>query len=257
MLAIRVFPTLLYRDNGLWKGVNFRNHRYIGDVLNAIRIYNLNEVDELALLDIGASDEGRCISPELVEKISSECMMPLSVGGGISTQEQAEKLLASGAEKLVLCSHIFDNKNLITDIANVSGAQSVVVSVDVRHERGKYRVYRRNGREHVDVDFRDHLKQVEQAGAGEILINSIDRDGTCEGYDLELIKLVSSTVSIPVIALGGAWELSHLGRAVSSGASAITAGSMFVYYGRRRAVLINFPERTELEAALQGVEEGV
>ncbi len=252
MIATRVFPTLLYRDKGLYKGVRFKDHRYVGDVLNAIRIYNLQKVDELCVLDIGATEAGRCISPELVEHISSECMMPLSVGGGVSSLAQARELLTAGAEKLILCSHAVDNPNLVRDIAETSGAQSVVVSIDTRRTPDGYRVFTHNGTRETRHSPVALAREMQAAGAGEILINSIDRDGTQEGYDTDLIRDVVRAVDTPIIALGGAWTLQHMREAVEAGASAVTAGSMFVFFGRRRAVLVHFPDQRELREALAG-----
>ena len=176
-------------------------------------------------------------------------MMPLAVGGGIKTMKHAQNLLASGAEKLILCSHVFDNPSLITDISKTSGAQSVVVSVDVRRVGDRYRVFSQNGTRDEELDPISHAKAVEQAGAGEIFLNSIDHDGMHKGYNLDLIGEISGAVSIPVIAMGGAWELEHFPKAVDAGASALSAGSMFVFYGRREAVLVHFPDKDELRAA--------
>jgi cyclase len=248
MLGVRVFPTLLYRGGGLCKGINFQDHRYVGDILNAIRIFNLCEVDELAVLDIGATQEGRSIAPELVLKISTECMMPLAVGGGIRRADEAKLLLANGAEKIILDSHVFENLDLVREINETSGSQSVVVSIDVKRTADGDRVFSRNGTRDQGIHPVAWATRLEEAGCGELLINSIDRDGTGTGYDLKLIQEVTKAVNIPVIALGGAGTLDHMKAAVDAGASAVTAGSMFVFFGRRRAVLINFPERAELQA---------
>ncbi len=251
MLNVRIYPTLLFRGNGLWKGVKFGDHRYIGDVMNAIRIFNLYRVDEITVLDIGATAEGRCISPRLVEKVSRECMMPLSVGGGIGDAAQARDLLSSGAEKVVLNTHLFADIALIDRIAGASGAQSVVAAVDVRLLDGQYVVFSRNGDTRQPTPALEWVRRLEEAGCGEILINSIDRDGTRQGYDIDLVKAVCAAVKVPVIAMGGASTVEHLREAAAAGASALTAGSMFVFYGRRQAVLINFPEPEELESVQQ------
>ena len=252
MQQIRVFPTLLYQGRGLYKGVNFKDHTYLGDVLNAARIYNDGEVDELCLLDIGARAEGRCISPNLVDKVATECMMPLSVGGGIDTLDQARSMMDSGAEKVVLNSIVFSNPQVITDIANQLGAQAVVVSVDACFEDGEYKLYSHNACQRQAQSLVDHVCEIERRGAGEILITSISHEGCREGYDVDLIERVSEAVSVPVIAKGGAGKLEHLKSASDAGAHALTSGSMFVFYGRRRAVLVNFPARIQLDAALEG-----
>lgn len=253
MQRVRVFPTLLYRGRGLCKGVNFQNHTYLGDVLNATRIYNDGEVDELCLLDIGAREEGRCISSALVNKVASECMMPLSVGGGIETLDHVKEMMDSGAEKVVLNSVTYHDPKVVTEIANKFGNQSIVVSIDVKKENGSYRLYSKNGQFLENADLITHVKDMELRGAGELLITSIDHEGRREGYDTALIKLVAGAVSVPVIANGGAGRLEHFKPAIDAGAHALTSGSMFVFYGRRRAVLVNFPTRIRLDAALEGV----
>ncbi len=252
MQQVRVFPTLLYKGRGIYKGVNFDDHTYLGDVLNATRIYNDCEVDELCLLDIGARSEGRCISPDLVDKVATECMMPLAVGGGIDTLEQAKSLFDSGAEKIVVNSAAFISPELISDIAGLYGNQAVVASVDVKKTDDSYSIFSNNGKSVQETPLLDHVKNMEALGAGEILLTSIDKEGTRTGYDTELIKYVSDIISIPVIANGGAATLEHLKPAMDAGAHALTSGSMFVFHGRRRAVLVNFPQRFVIDEALQG-----
>jgi cyclase len=252
MQQVRVFPTLLYRGRGLYKGVNFQDHTYLGDVLNATRIYNDSEVDELCLLDIGARAEGRCISAALVNKVATECLMPLAVGGGISSLDHASEMMDSGAEKIVINSEVYENPDLVSQIAGRFGNQAVVISIDAKRSPDGYALYSHNATHAQGKDLLAHAKQMEEAGAGEILITSIDQEGHREGYDLDLITLVSKAVSVPVIANGGAGKLEHLKPAIDAGAHALTSGSMFVFYGRRRAVLVNFPSRGELDAALSG-----
>ncbi|GLQ21965.1 HisA/HisF-related TIM barrel protein [Algimonas porphyrae] len=253
MQQVRVFPTLLYRGRGIYKGVGFDDHTYLGDVLNATRIYNDAEVDELSLLDIGARAEGRAISPKLVDKVATECMMPLSAGGGIDRLDQAKAVMDNGAEKVVLNTATFTNPGLVTDVADQYGNQAVVASVDAKSDgQGGYSVYSTNAKTPEAVDLIDHVREMESRGAGELLITSIDREGRREGYDTDLIKAVADAVSIPVIANGGAGGLGHFKPAIDAGAHALTAGSMFVFYGRRRAVLVNYPTRLRLNAALDG-----
>lgn len=249
MLQTRVFPTLLFRGEGLWKGTRFADHKYVGDALNAVRIYTTKQVDELVLLDIGADDEGRCISPDLVQRVAMECMMPLTVGGGVRTVEQARDLMQAGAEKVSLNSHA--DPALVAEIAAQFGSQAVVVSIDAKAKGpAQWEVVIHGARHGTGRDPVAFAREMETAGAGEILLTAVDREGTGQGYDTELIRQVAGAVGIPVIANGGAGTLDHLKAALDAGATALTAGSMFVFHGRRRAVLINFPTKAELEKVL-------
>lgn len=255
MLSTRVIPTLLVDGQRLVKGIHFKSHRYVGDPLNAIRIFNEKEVDELMLLDITATRRRTTISPDLVKRVSTECLMPITVGGGVNSVACAKDLLNLGAEKICLGSAIYENPVLVTQIADAFGSQSVICSLDVkRHWRGGYHVYSHSGYTKLCRNPVEVAIQVEDLGAGEILLNSIDRDGTHDGYDIDLIQRVANAVKIPVIALGGAGNLTHFAPAIRSGATALAAGSFFVFHGRRRAVLINYPCRREIDAALSGSE---
>lgn len=251
MLQTRVFPILLFRDEGLYKGTGFADHKYVGDVVNAVRIFTSKQIDEIVLLDIGATAQGGSISSDLVRKVSTECLMPLTVGGGISCLETAKNLMGSGAEKITLNSHGLNNPKLVEEIASVFGNQSVVISIDAKRIQTGWDVLTHCGTRGFGSDPVSLAKQMENAGAGEILLTSIDREGSGSGYDLELISQVSAAVSIPVIANGGAGNLSHLKEGLNAGATALAAGSMFVFHGRRRAVLINFPSKAELEQTLK------
>jgi cyclase len=250
MLKTRVMPCLLLRNRGLVKTVQFKNPSYVGDPINTIRIFNEKEVDELILLDITATPENKSVNFQVVSEVASECFMPLTYGGGVRDLETAKELFSLGVEKVALNASACDRPEFISTLANRFGNQSIVVSIDVKKGLfGKYSVYTRSGRTATGMNPVDWAQHVEQAGAGEILLTSIDRDGTFQGYDLELIKKVTSAVSIPVIACGGAGTVSHFADAVRVGhASAVAAGSMVVYQGVNRAVLINFPSRQELEA---------
>lgn len=250
MLDVRVIPLLLYRGEGLYKGIGFRDHKYVGDARNAVRIFNAREAHEVVLLDIGATAEGRCISPELVRSVSQECLMPLAAGGGIGSADEARALVSAGAEKIVLNTAAIANPALVGEIADILGSQAVMVAIDAAAGKGgNYRVYSHNGSKQAALDPVAMAKAMEAAGAGEILLTSIDRDGTREGYDVALIRQVASAIGIPVIAGGGAGRLKHLAEAVyEGGAAAAAAGSLFVFHGRRRAVLISFPEREKLDA---------
>ncbi len=252
MLQARVFPCLLLKGEGLVKTIGFRNPTYIGDPINAVRIFNTKEVDELLFLDITASAENRRPNIELIKKISDECTMPLTVGGGIKTIEDINSLLNSGVEKVAINTAFFDNPQLIKDAADNFGSQAVIVSIDVkRNWNGTYEVYVSSGTKRTGINLIEYVKKAENYGAGEILINSIDRDGTMKGFDVNLIKKVTASVNIPVIACGGCGKVEDIKEAVTEGgASAVTAGSFFIFHGKRRAVLINFPTKKELQAVL-------
>lgn len=248
MLRTRVIPSLLLQGQGLVKTVQFRKPSYVGDPINAIKIFNDKEVDELVLLDIAASREGRGPAFEIIEDIASECFMPLGYGGGIRSLEDIRRILATGVEKVVLNTAALANPGLIDAAAAEVGSQSVVVSIDARRKLlGGYEVWGSGGTRASQREPAEFAREVAARGAGEILLNSIDRDGTQKGFDLELVRRVSSAVDVPVIACGGAGSLTHFREAVDAGASAVAAGSLFVYVGRHRAVLINYPEYRELE----------
>lgn len=252
MTATRVIPCLLLKGRGLVKTVKFKEPRYVGDPINAVRIFNDKEVHELVFLDITATRENRTPPLELVSVIANECSMPFSIGGGIRDTDTIHDLLSMGAEKVVINSYAVENPAFIEEAAGIAGSQSIVVSLDVKKEkRGNYSVYTHNGSKSTSHNPVDLAVKMENMGAGEIFLNSIDRDGTGEGYDLELITMVSEKVNIPVIACGGAGKITDFADAVNIGhASAVAAGSMFVFHGRRRAVLISFPEKEELSAVL-------
>ncbi|PWG05476.1 AglZ/HisF2 family acetamidino modification protein [Polaribacter aquimarinus] len=248
MYRPRVIPVLLLKNKGLVKTVKFNKSRYIGDPINAVKIFNDLEADELVFLDITASKEKRTISLDLVKEIGDEAFMPFAVGGGIKTLKDVEEILKAGAEKVVLNSVLHSNMNIISDVALKFGSQSVIASVDVKKNFfGKYVVYIKSGKKKIKTQLIDYVKMIESKGAGEIIINSIDNDGLMQGYDLELIKTISEVVDIPVIACGGAGNLGHFKEATQkSFASAVSAGSVFVYHGPRRGILINYPEKNEL-----------
>lgn len=235
----------------LVKTIRFKQPTYVGDPINAVKIFNDREVDELAILDISATRERREPPFEHVKAIAGECFMPLSYGGGIRTIEHARRLVSVGVEKLVINTAAVDDPTLITKIADEYGSQAVIASIDVKKDwLGRTRVFTRAGTENTGLDPRTHADAVVARGAGEILLNSIDRDGTMSGYDLEMIRALSAAVPVPLVACGGAGSLAHLAEAIGAGASAVAAGSLFVFTGPRRAVLINYPSASELKAAL-------
>ena len=249
MLIPRVIPCLLLRNNGLVKGSRFNDHKYVGDPINAVRIFSEKEADELIFLDIAASKEKRIISLEFVEKVADECFMPFAVGGGIKNVEQIRRILYAGAEKVCINSAAVENPTLIKEASDQFGVQSIVVSIDVKKKLfSKPRVYIHNGRKKTEYEPVTFARKMEEMGAGEILITSINCEGTMNGYDLDLIREVADGVDIPVIAAGGAGKIDDFKDAVNTGhASAVCAGSLFVFHGPKRAVLITFPERKTLE----------
>lgn len=243
MIRARVIACLLLHGHGLVKTKKFKDPVYLGDPVNAVRIFSEKEVDELVILDIDASREGREPNYELIAEIAGECFMPVAYGGGIQTLAQARKLIRCGIEKVVINSASIESSYFIREIADVFGSQAVVGSVDAKKTLlGGHRVFIKSGTVDTKLKPEDHAASLEQAGVGEILLTSIDCDGQMQGYDIELIKKVSAKVNVPVVACGGAGTLEHMRRAMSeSGASAVAAGSMFVFYGKHRAILINYP----------------
>ncbi|MBN1521886.1 MAG: imidazole glycerol phosphate synthase subunit HisF [Candidatus Aureabacteria bacterium] len=249
MLKTRVIPCLLLKDQGLVKTVKFKDPKYVGDPINAVRIFNDKEVDELILLDITASMEGRKPDFDLIAGIASECFMPLCYGGGIKGLDDISKILSIGVEKVSVNSSALQGADIITRAASRFGSQSVVLSVDIKKGMdGQHQIYDAARRKTAKMDVVEYCQKMEAAGAGEILLNSVDRDGTMEGYDIELIKKVSGSVNVPVIACGGAGKPGDFFSAVSvGGAAAVAAGSLFVFQGKYRAVLISYPSSSELE----------
>ncbi|NOX51709.1 MAG: imidazole glycerol phosphate synthase subunit HisF [Gammaproteobacteria bacterium] len=248
MALPRIIPILLIQNGVLVKGKNFKKHRYIGDPINAIRIFNDSQVDELIVLDITAN--GNLIDVEQVKTFCGECFMPLAVGGGIRTTEEARGLLRSGAEKVILNSAFFSDPRFIKKLSDEFGSQSIVVSIDYKHTglfSKRDLVFTNCGKKKTSLAPLEAAKRAEQAGAGEIMITSIDREGSYSGYDLETLISISATVTIPIIVNGGAGITTHLLDAVRNGASAAAAGSMFVFHGPREAVLISYPDTSILD----------
>jgi imidazole glycerol-phosphate synthase subunit HisF len=251
MRRIRVIPVLLIHKGGLVKSVRFKKYQYVGDPINAVKIFNEKEIDEIAILDIDASREKRRPDMKMVKEIASEAFIPLAYGGGISTLDEIKELFALGVEKVVLNNNAIQKPSLITEAAGLVGSQSVVVSMDVKKTLlGKQRVFTLNGSNNTGRDPVEMAKEMENIGAGEIFLNCIDKDGTYGSYDLDLIKKITSVLSIPVIACGGASTIDDFRQAVQHGASAVAAGSMFVFQRPHNAVLISYPSQEELKAGL-------
>lgn len=244
-----MIPVLLMRNRGLVKTMRFKDPKYVGDPLNAIRIFNEKQVDELMLLDIARGSTGMGPDFETVLDVASECFMPLAYGGGVTTVEHADRLFAMGVEKVVVRSGAANDLRLVEQIARFGGTQSVSVCVDVERSRlGKRRIYAPGTRMHKGTDWLGYVKDAANAGAGEIVLQSVDRDGTQTGLDLQLVTMAAEQIPVPLVAVGGIGGLDDMRAGVDAGASAIGVGSYFVFHGPRRAVLITYPDYTELEA---------
>ena len=242
----------MLKDESLVKTVQFGKYGYIGDSINTCRIFNELEVDELCFLDISASKERKEPDYKILQEISNECFMPLSYGGGVFNFGQAEKIFKIGFEKIIINSASFTHPGLIGEIAKVYGSQAVVVAVDVKKNFwGKYEVFGVSGTVNHKKNPVDWVKEVENLGAGEILLTSIDREGTWKGFDVELVRKITDTTTLPVIAHGGAGSIKHIEEVVKMGnASAVALGSMVVYQKQGLGVLVNFPDRKILEQTL-------
>lgn len=252
MLRTRLIPILLLKDSSLIKTIKFNKYNYIGDPVNTCKIFNEKEVDELIFLDITASAENREPNYKVITDIASECFMPLCYGGGITKIDQVKRILEIGVEKISFNYATVNNPSLITEAAKGFGNQAVVASIDVKKNFwGKYEVVQKRATKTTGISPIVFAKRMESIGAGEILVTSVDREGTWDGYDIELIKQVTDSVNVPVIVNGGAGTLAHLEFAVKNGkASGLALGSMVVYQKKGMGVLINFPSRSEIEKVL-------
>ncbi|MEP6705827.1 MAG: AglZ/HisF2 family acetamidino modification protein [Acidobacteriota bacterium] len=248
MFRPRIIPVLLLKDQALVKSVRFRNHKYIGDPINAVRIFNELKADELVFLDIDASRMGRLISTEFLRKVGDEASMPFSVGGGIRSMEDIKQILSAGAEKVVINTQAGSDPEFIKTASDAFGSSTIVVCIDVKKKLfSGERAWILSGSKSTRFTPLEFAGLMEQNGAGELIIQSIERDGAMTGYDIDLIRSISAAVNVPVVALGGAGKKEDLFEAYREGrASALAAGSMFVYQDNRRGVLINYPEKKEL-----------
>lgn len=252
MLYPRIIPCLLVHKNGLVKTTKFTDPKYVGDPINAVKIFNEKEVDELIVVDIDASVNSREPNYVMIKNLAVECRMPLCYGGGIKTVEQAQKIFSLGVEKISISSLAVQQPEIIPELVKRVGSQSVVVVIDVKKKllSNKYEVYIHNGKKATGIDPLMFAKQMEKAGVGEIVINSIDRDGTMKGFDLGLISSIRDAIGIPLTVMGGAGSIDDIGQVINQhGIIGVAAGSFFVFKGKYRAVLINYPtmyEKTEL-----------
>tara|TARA_B100002052_G_scaffold299170_1_gene335898 strand:- start:1931 stop:2692 length:762 start_codon:yes stop_codon:yes gene_type:complete len=248
MLRSRIIPCLLVHNKGLVKTVNFDNPKYVGDPINAVKIFNEKEVDELMVLDIDATIKDKPPNYKLIKNLADECRMPFCYGGGIKSVDEAKKIISLGVEKVAISNSALINIDLCVEIGNVIGMQSVVVVIDVKKRRffGGYDIYTHNGTKKSKWKLEDFINNLEEIGVGEIVINSIDNDGTMKGFDIKLAELVRNLCSMPITILGGAKDLLDIKNLISKfkviGAS---AGSLFVFKGKYKAVLISYPNRDE------------
>jgi len=247
MLRPRIIPSLLIKDKGLVKTLNFKSSKYVGDPINAVKIFNEKEVDELAIFDIDATVHNNEPDYSLIEKLANQSRMPLCYGGGVKTIEQAQRIFGLGIEKIALSSAAIQHPGLVTKIAERVGSQSVIVVLDVKKKLfGGYELYTHNGNNSTGINPIKFVKELELAGVGEIIINSIDKDGTMQGYDFALIDKITEVVNMPLTVLGGAGSLDDIQKVIERyGVIGVAAGSLFVFQGPYKAVLINYPNQIQ------------
>lgn len=243
----RVIPVLLVEDGGLVKTINFKRRIYLGDPINTVRLLNDMEVDELVVLDISATKNNSGPNYQLIEDIRNEAFMPLAYGGGVQKSKEVIDLINIGIEKVVFNEACFESSNLIRETANLIGSQSLVASINIKKTfLKKYKIYSYSKRKNIDHSIEHFIKKVEDDGVGEIIFNCVDRDGTWDGYDLELVKSISQHATVPIVACGGAGSLFHLKDVIKAGADAASAGSLFSFQGKDMGVLTNYPDSKTL-----------
>jgi cyclase len=260
MLRPRITPSLLVKNGGLVKTVKFGNPKYVGDPINAVKIFNEKEVDEIMVVDIDASVYDKSPDYELIENLAAECRMPLCYGGGVKSVEQVEEIISIGVEKVAISSAAIADPDLIAKAAEVVGSQSIVVVMDVRkvQSRELYEVFIHNGTKRTGLTPVQFAKTAEDLGAGELVLNSIDCDGSMKGYDLQLAMEVRKVTSLPITVLGGAGSLAHIATLIERfGTIGAAAGSLFVFKGKFRAVLINYPSRSEKDTLVLGARQAI
>lgn len=249
MNRARIIPFLLLQEGSLVKTRKFADPKYIGDPINAVKIFNEKEVDELVLLDIAATPAGKGPDYELIKDIASEAFMPVGYGGGITSISQIETLFKAGVEKVSMNSALFDNPGLVAEAARIFGSQSIVGCIDVKRDLlGRHSIFSHGGKQRQKIEIFTHIHRLQELGVGELVLNSIDRDGMMDGYDLAFVEKVAKSVPIPVICIGGAGNVEHLREGLRASASAAGAGSMFVFHGKHKAVLISYTDPAEVHA---------
>ena len=240
MLKKRLIPTLLLRNNRMVKGVNFDNYRDTGDPVTASKVYNSQYVDELIFIDIDATNEMRSTNKEIIKKVSKECFMPLTIGGGIKSVKEIRDLLLVGADKVVINSAAYSNEKLINEGSKMFGSQCIVVGIDIKFENGEYKLYKNSGKTRLDLDLINHIKNMEELGAGEFFINDITNDGVMKGYDLDLLNFINKNTTLPVIGCGGAGNFQHLVDAYkSTSVSGLAMASIF-HFGDNNPIRARF-----------------
>ena len=257
MLRPRIIPCLLVHDGGLVKTVGFKDPKYVGDPINAVKIFNEKEADELIVVDIDASMHGVEPNYRLISQFAAECHMPLCYGGGITNAAQARRIIGLGVEKIAIGAAAQADPSLLTRVASAVGSQSVVAVLDARRKGSDWEVFTHNGSKKAARSVAAVARQAQDAGAGEILVNSIDQDGRMKGYDLDLAQQVRAAVRIPMTVLGGAGSLADVGRLFAAcGVIGAAAGSLFVFKGTYRAVLISYPDPTQKESLFAAMPPG-
>lgn len=255
MKLIRIIPSLLVKDNFLIKGNNFKNHNYVGDVYNAVKIFSEKKAHELIVLDISSRERNETFDISLIKKIKNEIFIPLTIGGGINDIDQVSEIIDEGVEKVCLNSRLEKDLKLVNEIANKFGSQSVIASIDVKKFNNEYCVFYQNGKKKSDIELKVYLRDLENAGCGEIILTSIDKEGTRSGFDIELYKHIEDQVKLPIIAHGGASDINSFTELFDkTDISSASAGSTFVYFGKRKAVLINYPKKKDIDMLLEKYE---
>ncbi len=255
MLRSRIIPVLLIQNKGLVKTCKFKDPVYLGDPVNAIKIFNEKEVDELVILDIEASRNDRGIDWNMLNRLNREAFMPLGYGGGIKNIDDIQKIIKLGYEKVIINTSVIENQDLLKEAATIIGSQSLVVCVDVKkNTSGTFKIYNHCNRKITNLNPVEYIKTLESAGAGEVIVQSVEKDGTYEGYEISFLKELSQLVKIPVIALGGAGSLADIRKILKTDVSAAAAGSIFVFFGRLNAVLITYPMQSEIEKEVLSFE---
>jgi imidazole glycerol-phosphate synthase subunit HisF len=244
MFSPRIIPVLLYKSGGLVKSVKFKNYTYIGDPINAVRIFNECFADEIIIFDIDASKKNKTIDLQLVNEVGEEANMPFSIGGGIDSIQKIYDRLKNGAEKVIINSAALCNPEFVKEAADNFGSSTITVCVDIKKNLlGRYQVYSHKENKLLGFNYTDYIKKIEDCGAGEIIIQSVDNDGIMKGYDVKLYETLSKEINIPIVALGGAKDIHDMERLWhSSSVNSFSAGSMFLYFGKMKGVLINYPK---------------
>lgn len=252
---IRIIPSLLIKDDYLVKGKQFKDHKYVGDIFNAVKIFSEKKVHEIQILDVSARKKSKCIDFNLIKKIRTEIFVPLAVGGGIKDIDQVSAIINEGVEKVIINSENFSNNNLVQKIAKKFGSQSAVVSIDVKKIENEYKIMSNSGEKMENYDLIDYIREVQDRGAGEIILTSIEKEGLKKGLDLDLYRFIEEHVNVPLIANGGTSSINDIINFFDKTSfAAIACGALFVFFGNRNAVLINYPDQKSIEEIMSKYE---